>query len=173
LLNNYFSYPGQACSGAESCFTGDCTDGKCPGAAVDEECTTDSQCLMGSYCVVAENRTCQMQLGNLAACVADEDCVNTHGCNSGNCTAYFSLADGVKTDGKFRWSVCASGESDAEGVCRTRTNTKPVTEACTAETSCEYTNADNTTTIDANSCQCALNAGGMSYCPLANGKLIN
>jgi hypothetical protein len=164
-----YSYPGQPCTGAGSCFTGECTEGKCPGAAENATCTTNSGCLMGLYCKAGENRTCTKQVGNGGACVADEDCANTHGCNNSTCVAYFSLADGtpVTNPDSNKWSLCASGESDAAKNCRTLNNTTPVENECTSD--CSYTQADQSVIIKVNSCKCSMNASGKKYCALANG----
>ena len=165
-----FSYPGQPCVGDNSCFTGVCTGGKCPGANVNETCSANSQCLLGLYCAQGTDRKCQPQREALGVCVNDEECVNSHGCQNGVCTPYFSLKDGVTVVGNPKWSLCASGQVDTANVCRTRTNAVAVTTPCTAP--CSYVNvADNSTAVEPNSCLCANNASGNKYCQLANGKL--
>jgi hypothetical protein len=117
-----------------------------------------------------DNSTCTRQLGNNVTCTRDEQCVNTHGCNNGACTEYFSLANGanVSNSASNKWSVCASGEVDTNNKCRTRMNTKAADVPCTGD--CSYTNADNTTTVEVGSCKCALNASGNKFCVLANGN---
>ena len=173
LIKNLISYPGQACFGNDTCFTGECTEGKCPGAGVNETCTGDSSCLMGLYCPQGDTRTCQTQVANGGACASDTSCINTHGCNNGTCVAYFSLDNGVAVTAPStnKWSLCASGEVDTtSNTCVSRTNAVAADTPCTAE--CEYTNADNTTFTATGSCKCAMNASGNKYCKLGSGTFI-
>ena len=127
---------------------------------------------MGSYCAQGtDNSTCASQKLVGSECANDEECQNSLGCNNNTCTIYFSLADGelVTDPVNNKWSVCASGEVATNNTCRTRTNTVATDVPCDSD--CSYTNADNTTTVEPESCKCALNASGNRYCVLANGNI--
>lgn len=43
-------YPGDACTASSDCMSGTCTDNLCAGKAIDETCSSDSDCNTGLYC---------------------------------------------------------------------------------------------------------------------------
>jgi len=163
------SYPGGECGNGIGCFYGNCTNGTCPGVAVNATCSTHSECFNGLSCY---NGTCRVQGTEGASCIQDYDCVNTAGCNLNNtCRTYFSVGSNETVrylPGEL--SFCASGLANTNGVCVRRVNLGKEPYSCNDTVGCAYNNTyDNSSYTDASVCTCSKGPTGKSYCPLGNG----
>lgn len=170
------AYPGGECQSDSDCITGaTCDSGNiCRNKKQGDPCVSPDECEIGFSCYIPkekENKECSPQLGNKELCTEDTDCVNTHGCFNGECTAYFSLSVGTKiqTSKASKYSFCQTGEV-IDGRCESTKLQRELEQRCqaTGENVCTYKLSNGTTIIQEDACDCGLNRNGYSYCTLGS-----
>jgi hypothetical protein len=165
------AYPGEACVEDKDCYngepnakTGKCESKVCTGSKADEDCTHDSQCLVGNYC---DGSKCKAQKKADEECKNHFQCLNGLACVSGKCgDKYFSLENGADADNE---NLCKSRRRTAGGKCTswTSTDTKDAKldnmVKCDNGSMCNYVDHEKTSVKIP--CQCGYNADGFGYCP--------
>lgn len=141
----------------------DCVKNVCTAdpAAV---CKDDIDCSIGSFCDKSGTKpVCSAQIAVGSKCTADSQCVNEAGCLKGNCTKYFSLADGVDVEKYENRFLCQSAFV-IENKCATADLVSE--KLCTTSKTCKYAFANKTEINSTSSCVCGKNEVGNSYCRL-------
>jgi len=182
-------YPGEACDAVNTCATGVCTSGTCPGAKSAAVCNTTLDCVSGTFCV-ASSKVCAAQLKEGDACVATWDCANNLGCYSSKCVQWGTQDLGADLNVTTNYlnatlnqgfnqisMFCKSGQSNAALQCSetdyagsTAIDVKTGFANCSLGDKCTY--FDGKTIYDV-PCQCGYNAAGQGYCPLATALKSN
>jgi hypothetical protein len=91
---------GESCSSSSQCYSGNCRNNKtCIGLDNGALCSNTGQCKVGSFCTGFNTSDpasiCKEQLRENATCSSSNDCINSHSCINGTCTALFSLPEGT------------------------------------------------------------------------------
>ena len=182
-------YPGEDCNFNSDCLlkNSTCTNGKCSGAGLDENCTNTSECSAGLYCNKDVNK-CKRQKGEGETCSEGWDCVNYLGCFKGRCIKFGTLKKGIKITKELapfpgnekRNYLCLTGELDENGnFCVEndyddnwlKSSSKNIDDEgyikCNYGEKCLYTNGKNKFEKD---CECGYNSMGQGYCPLPSSR---
>lgn len=165
------NWVGEYCNYMTFCKHGNCYEGLCRGIAVDELCSSNADCDIGLFCKAG---TCMEQIEEgEQGCVYDTDCVNSAGCNSGVCTAYFSIDEGEMVSnctGNINL-LCESSyciQSLSSFVCLpSLTSQGELPVSCTGNQDCM--SAPTKYGSIATNCTCGKNPLGTAYCPLFLG----
>lgn len=176
------NYPGLPCAANTDCIDGaTCTNNVCVGIADGSACERSSQCQLGSACGVPSTnntRICVKQT-NIGHCTENYQCLNTHGCNNGTCTEYFSLDNGAKVDSQVidGLSLCKSGQHDSNYTCIATTLKNNTNPNCTDDaTTCTYTvdNGSNATDLSLNdTCNCPYTIDTTKRCKFGSTDTFN
>jgi len=175
--------PGEKCDSNNQCMNNQTctTNNVCTGQAVGANCTTHTDCVVGSYCAInvtnVTNSMCTKQVASGATCNAtDYMCPQTQGCFNGTCTDYYSkpLNTDVSTviaTGGLPSTFCQSMHADTTNkVCYGKSyganmnisDSKSGLVKCILSQQCNY--IDNLNVSLTENCQCSYDQQGNSYC---------
>lgn len=156
------NWVGEFCNYMTFCKYGNCFEGLCRGLALDQPCDSNADCDIGLYCK-ADICTEQIQVGG-TGCEFDTDCVNSAGCNSGTCAAYFSLEAGASVSSCYGNinRLCESSYC-LDGHCLPSLHSEnDLSSPCTSNTDC-VSSSSKYGSITSN-CTCGRNPEGSSFC---------
>jgi len=172
-----FAFAGEACNNASDCANGNCTTSKvCNGMAANTtNCTTNFDCIVGTWCDTAVTNKCVNLYADGANCTQDFQCqvssfcnVTNTAANSGVCVAEFSIAVGGYS---YSQTGCTNalepGLTLVNGTCPAvtdyATGLNPNSDKmvlCNNTNPCSYNN--NLKSL----CICGMNDLGQGYCPV-------
>ena len=157
-------YPGEDCSENSDCKSKVCSNKKCAGKKDDEDCTLDSDCLVGLYCDNKEKK-CKKQKGLDEDCKNFLECKNSLLCSGGKCKdLLYSLEKGeeIITDNKNEDFFCKSGYSHNKKCVEIEDEYKNDFKECKLNDDCNYKYSSGETLT--RKCECGFNSEGIGYC---------
>ncbi|CAD8090466.1 unnamed protein product [Paramecium primaurelia] len=154
--------PGEGCSGDSDCLSNSCKSGVCLGLKLNQQCAGHQYCDVGYYC----DTYCKQQVQFEQSCQNDYQCTNNCVCNLGKCAYYYSLENNIKADNP---KACYYGYINPNnGTCQNGPHSLTKSKPCETDTDCILLDSDQKL-YGYSECQCGFNAGGFSYCSLAEG----
>ena len=169
-------YPGLECNNNKECFSNKCIDNKCEGIKEGNQCNLTSECYYGKVCRKENNTSTNKICTNPIKeddkenkCYDDSECDLDYGCLNNKCVKYFSLNEGDSIGVSFSpdLSLCQSGYSDENGICKTLTLKDELKECYDT---CEYLDTNGNIIKKNDNCLCGYNDLGRKYCLLGSGN---
>ena len=171
---NQKKYPGLPCNDNIECFSNKCNNNRCEGVKEGNICNYTFDCEYGKVCreIDNNNKICTNPLKENEGCNDDSECDLNYGCYKGNCTKYFSLKEGefIGISLSPELSLCQSGYSNENGVCKTLTLIKEFKECDNIINFCEYSDINGNIIRKNDNCLCGYNYDGKKYCSLGSGN---
>lgn len=188
-------FPGETCSADKECMKislpdqtvlQKCTEGKCEGIKAKATCSSDNQCVSGTFCDTT-TKLCTDQLDKDAKCTRSAECKNQFACN-GNCVDFRTVPVGTKLAVNFTDDAqlaleakynCVTGRAFSDGVCgellyKDASKATDGVVKCNVGEKCDYVfkfgdgKPEQSITMD---CACGYNADGQGYCPYSTDKV--
>ena len=158
-------YPGDYCSENSQCQTKKCSNDRCAGSKYGEQCLNVYSCEPGYYCNSA--KLCDKLKIAGEVCTSDSECATFLVCNSGFCTAAYSIEIGVQVVGSATGynKFCSTGFAmlNETGLyCAEAPTMGNESIICTTNTNCT-----DTTGVYTKQCVCGFD--GNRYCPSFEG----
>ena len=169
-------YPGLQCNNNTECFSNKCINNICEGIKEGNKCNLTSDCEYGNVCRKENNdsnyKICTNPIkenDKENKCYDDSECDLDYGCLNNKCIKYFSLNEGESIGISLspELSLCQSGFSDENGVCKTLTLQNELEEC---NDICEYIDTNGNIIKKKDNCLCGYNELGKKYCLLGSGN---